>query len=41
VELHGGRLRFRSRVGSGSVVVLSLQRQPITAGQDTLESEAA
>jgi signal transduction histidine kinase len=41
VELHGGRLRFRSRVGSGSVVVLSLPRQPITAGQDTLESEAA
>jgi two-component system cell cycle sensor histidine kinase PleC len=29
VELQGGRLRVRSRAGSGSVVVLSLPRQPM------------
>ena len=40
VELHGGRLRVRSRLDSGSLVVLSLPRQPLFA-QDKLHAEAA
>jgi signal transduction histidine kinase len=41
VELQGGRLRVRSRLGSGSVAVLTLPRQPTLAAQDTLEARAA
>ncbi|MBV8963027.1 MAG: HAMP domain-containing histidine kinase [Hyphomicrobiales bacterium] len=40
IELHGGRLRVRSRAGMGSVVVLSLPRQPM-AGQEALSVLAA
>jgi len=31
VELHGGRLRIKSRLGAGTVVALSLPRQAVMA----------